>query len=288
METNQTTIFPNLSFGLEAPNAAPASIHPEVDVAVSSSSIELPGPVQPSSSLAEFGGSPVKPMTTTSNSNVTPSSTLSSKNNNGNKVFFNVEKNEFHHHHPNENNMIPKSSEEVISKNNNMPPPTADAISNTVELLVNAAELREVALRESSVANGTSTVRAGEGHAVFQEVVALHGGPFTALELGQLLLVCDSAPVVSSSIDSNGNDIGSSGVWSNIGEDLLSTLTALLRTHVISASGIDLVGEGRNVIMRSMEESDNGKTPTITILQVRVMRLIRSCLLLPIILLIHS
>ncbi len=170
--------------------------------------------------------------------------------------------------------MIPKKSlEEVISKN--MPPPTDDAISNTVELLVNAAELREAALRESSVANGTSIARAEGGQAVFEEVVALHGGPFTALELGQLSLVCNSAPVVAS-IDSNGNDIGSSGVWSTLGEDLLSTLTTLLRTHVISASGIDLVGEGRNVITRSMEDSENGTTPTITILQVRVMRLIRS------------
>jgi len=143
-----------------------------------------------------------------------------------------------------------------------------------VELLVNAAELREAAVRESSVANGTSTAaRAGRGQGgVAEDVVALHGGPFTALELGQLSLVCNSSPVVttnSNSIDIN--SIGNSdGVWSSLGEDLLSTLTPMLRTHVISALGIDLVGEGRNVITKSMEDGENKKKSTITIAQVSV------------------
>ena len=179
--------------------------------------------------------------------------------------------------------------------NNNITSPTAaaaaDAISNTVELLVNAAELREAAVRESSVANGVSTTAGGGGQAAeaaaaeLENVAALPGGPFTASELGQLFLISNSASSsTSAATNSNNNNNNNTtvnnsdfGVWSSLGEDLLSTLTPMLRTHVISASGIDLVGEGRNVITRLMMEEDgaekkknNGIKPTITILQVSV------------------
>ena len=191
--------------------------------------------------------------------------------------------------------MIPATtpSSDGIS-NNNITSPTAaaaaDAISNTVELLVNAAELREAAVRESSVANGVSTTAGGGGQAAaaaaaaeLENVAALPGGPFTASELGQLFLISNSASSsTSAATNSNNNnnnttvDNSDYGVWSSLGEDLLSTLTPMLRTHVISASGIDLVGEGRYVITRLMMEEDgekkknNGIKPTITILQVSV------------------
>lgn len=269
MSSNQT--FPDASFdnantAQQAQYSASASsILPEVEISILSSDIKLPGPIQPALDLSssEFRSSPVKPMTTTSNSIATSSPKVS----NGNKIFLNAEKNEVHHH-PDEN-MIPTTSEEKTSKN--MLPSTADDISNTVELLVNAAELREAALRESSVANGTSTstARAGRQKVVFEEVVTLYGGPFTALELGQLTLVCNSSAAVAST-GSTGNDIGHPGVWSTLGEDLLSTLTPMLRTHVISASGIDLVSEGRNAITRSDEDGETKKTRAITIVQVSV------------------
>lgn len=280
MDSNhyQTNTFADQSVGIDgtvqqAPYAATAPIHPEVDISISSSSVKHPGPGQPalssSSSLpspsADVRNSPVKPMTADLNSIATPSSFFSPiiKSGNSNKVSFNVDKNE--------TKMIPTSSSETSK--DSMPLPTADAISSTVELLVNAAELREAAVRESSVANGMSTARAGRGQGgVAENVVALHGGPFTALELGQLSLVCNSAPVVTTSSNCIGsNSIGNSDeVWSSLGEDLLSTLTPMLRTHVLSALGIDLVGEGRNVITKSMEDGENGKKSTIPILQVSV------------------
>ena len=101
----------------------------------------------------------------------------------------------------------------------------------------------------------------------------LHGGPFTALELGQLSLHCTSSNVPSS--NTSRNSVGSTannnnlGAWSTLDGDLLSTLTPMLQSHVTSALGIDLVDEGRKVIAKSMEEKGNdNKKPVITIHQV--------------------
>lgn len=177
---------------------------------------------------------------------------------NDTKVSFNVDKNKLKHHHHDED-MDP--SEEILSQQpSSSSSAAADAINSKVELLVNAAELREAAVRESSVANGTSSDSG--------EVAASHGGPFYANELEQLSLLCNSTP--ASSEESN---IVNIGIWSSLTDDLLSTLIPMLRSHVVSALGIDLVGEGRDVIMKSMDDfsenkRENGKKQTITIHQV--------------------
>jgi len=177
--------------------------------------------------------------------------------NNGGKVFSHVEKNELN-----------------PTKNSPSSPGAGVAINNTVERLVNAAESREAAARESSVLNGTSP---GGGRAF--EAAALHGGPFAAMELGQLSLHCASSSAGGCSASSNDNNNSCStnkvnlGAWSSLDGDLLAALTPMLQAHVISALGIDLVGEGRNVISKSMEVAGqaggkNGqKRPVITVHQ---------------------
>jgi hypothetical protein len=166
----------------------------------------------------------------------------------------------------------------------------ADALCATVEGLIGAAESRGTSARESSLANGTAPSPdggsgggggggGGEGGGRAFEVAALHGGPFAAHELGRLSLHC--APAATAiGVDGGGSVVvGSSktGAWSSLDGDALSTLTAMLRSHVTSALGVDLVGEGRDVVARCAEAhgdvaADNGgrrgMRPAITIHQV--------------------
>ena len=197
---------------------------------------------------------------------------MSSNNNNNGKVCMDVETNEM-----------------KVSSSANLPPPTpsstAALMNDTIERIVNAAESREASARESSLVNGgsSSSSSPGQGGEIF-ESSALHGGPFTSLELSQLSLHCCTSSSYSSNnttITNNtkANNNVSLGEWSTIDGDLLATLTPMLQSHVTSALGIDLVGEGRNVIAKSMEgengngnkKKNGGKRPVITIQQVRCM-----------------
>ena len=199
---------------------------------------------------------------------------MSSNNNNG-KVCMDVETNEM-----------------KVSSSANLPPPTpsssstAALMNDTIERIVNAAESREASARESSLANGggSSSSPSGQGGEILFESSALHGGPFTSLELSQLSLHCCTSSSSNNNTTTNStksNNNVSLGAWSTIDGDLLATLTPMLQSHVTSALGIDLVGEGRNVIAKSMEgENGNGKKkkngggggkrPVITIQQVRI------------------
>lgn len=144
------------------------------------------------------------------------------------------------------------------------------AAADAIELLVNAAELREMAARESSVANGTSPAKV-EGKGVREEM-AMYGGPFTSKELGQLLLLCNPSSGISTAANKGCVSTRDSGVWSSLEECLISTLSPMLRAHVKSAVGVDLVSEGRNVILRSEEKNENEKAQPTTILQVNTSR----------------
>lgn len=220
-----------------------ASAQPD-SVTSSSSAIQSMAPPSftpdvPNSSDAAMTPSAMVPLATTSSCQIIPT------NANG-KVFSHVEKNELH-------------------PTKNLSP--ADAINNTVERIINAAESREAAGRESSLAYGTSP----SGGKAF-EVAALHGGPFTAMELGQLSLHC-TASASNYNNASSKNKVNYLGAWSSLDGDLLATLTPMLQAHVISALGIDLVGEGRQVIAKSMEVAaatggGSKKRPVITVHQV--------------------
>lgn len=74
----------------------------------------------------------------------------------------------------------------------------------------------------------------------------VEGGPFTNAELSQLSL-----------LHADG--------WREVEGDTLVTLTGMLQIHVGSGVGIDLVGEGRNVVMCNKE----GGGPVISVQQVR-------------------
>lgn len=154
----------------------------------------------------------------------------------------------------------------------------ADAIGSTVDGMICAAESREASARESSLANGGAPSPDDGGGRAF-EAAALHGGPFAASELGRLSLHC--TPVATVDVGA-GNDNGGvvtkvskTGAWSSLDGDVLSTLTPMLRSHVTSALGVDLVAEARDVVARSMEAdaaAENGgkcdKRPVITVHQV--------------------
>ena len=148
--------------------------------------------------------------------------------------------------------------------------------NDAVEHIVNSAELREAAARESSRAYGENI------HRSTLEAM-IYGGPFTSTELSQLSLLCTTTVGngnASSSSPGNGGKfspefygsaIKSSGDWASLDGDLLASLTPMLQTHVASAVGIDLVGEGRDVIVKSMEAETNPEKntgPVITIHQV--------------------
>ena len=151
-----------------------------------------------------------------------------------------------------------------------------DALSSTVESLIDAAESRVLAREASSVAHGAPSPEDGRGGRALFETAALHGGPFSASELGRLSLHC--APVAISDIEGGTSRMSKMGAWCALDADVLSTLTPLLRSHVTTALGVELVGEGRGAIIRSIEtdasEDTNGgkrgKRPVITINQVRV------------------
>lgn len=133
-----------------------------------------------------------------------------------------------------------------------------DDAATSVERIVNAAESREASSRESSLANGTK--KSNEN---------FNGcGPFTASELSQLSLLRPER-------------------WSVLDQDLVVSLTSMLQVHVAAGVGIDLVSEGRSVVLRGMEV---GRGPVISVQQVRfnfpcdyfvpVIRLFIPCVLL--------
>ena len=76
----------------------------------------------------------------------------------------------------------------------------------------------------------------------------VEGGPFTNAELSQLSLL---------RVDG----------WNEVEGDTLLTLTGMLQLHVGSGVGIDLVGEGRNVVL--MRNNGEGDGPVISVQQVR-------------------
>ena len=185
------------------------------------------------------------------------------------KLFSHVEKAE------NNNNPLPtimKNEQQrqqqpamMQSNQQNHPPPTptsATAMQDTVERIVNAVENREASARESALVNGTTAQQ--------QILEVTHGGPFTSTELSQLALLCSSGFSTSSNKTTAG---ANQPQWAAVDGDLLASLTPLLRAHVTSAMRVDLVGEGLDVIAKTVKaESSPEKTsrPVITIHQVRV------------------
>lgn len=188
------------------------------------------------------------------------------------KLFSHVEKAE------NNNNPLPtimKNEQQrqqqpamMQSNQQNHPPPTptsATAMQDTVERIVNAVENREASARESALVNGTTSQQ--------QILEVTHGGPFTSTELSQLALLCSSGFSSSSSSNKTIGGANQSSQWAAVDGDLLASLTPLLRAHVTSAMRVDLVGEGLDVIAKTVKaESSPEKTsrPVITIHQVRV------------------
>mmetsp|Transcript_29228 Transcript_29228/g.60734 ORF Transcript_29228/g.60734 Transcript_29228/m.60734 type:complete len:1733 (-) Transcript_29228:882-6080(-) len=168
------------------------------------------------------------------------------------------------------NNRMPSAAddsknEEKIFPGNKENDPSATSIAeltNRVEQIVNSAESREAASRESSRAYGENN-----GSVTLE---AVHGGPLTSTELSQISLFCNSAG------DGNGSGVRSSseivnksstmidlknknmvGNWAKLDGDLLASLTPMLQEHVVSAVAVDLVGEGRDVISKYMEASSH-------------------------------
>lgn len=135
-------------------------------------------------------------------------------------------------------------------------------MTNLIEGIINAAETREASSMESSLAT--------TGHAARRRLESnlQHGGPLTMSELSSLSQHCTTTTSVlcfgNSSAD---NLLGAYNAWTALDGDLVSSLTPMLQVHVKSAVGIDLVGEGREVIRHSMEGKNDG--PVITIHQVR-------------------
>ena len=231
--------------------------------------------IEPISSSSSTG-----PMTTHSNSSFAISPMTTSRI--SDKVCTHVERSPIHH--PVRPTIDGKSTKDqsplpTLSRTSVTSSATAavDALSSTVESLIDAAESRVLAREASSVAHGAPSPNDGNGSGrVLFETAALHGGPFSASELGRLSLHC--VPVKLADIDGGTSRMSKMGAWCAIDADVLSTLTPLLRSHVMSALGVDLVGEGRGVITRSIEtdasEDTNGgkrgKRPVITINQVSV------------------
>ena len=142
---------------------------------------------------------------------------------------------------------------------------TSAAMQNTVERIVNAAENREASSRESALVNGTASYQ--------QTLEVTHGGPLTSTELSQLSLLCTSSSGGFSQSNNNISGVSSdqSTQWALVDGDLLASLTPLLRAHVTAAGRVDLVGEGLDVIAKTVkaESSPEKKTgPVITIHQV--------------------
>ena len=148
-------------------------------------------------------------------------------------------------------------------------------LTDLVERTINAAETREASSMESSLATTGHAARRG------LELNLQHGGPLTMSELSSLSQHCaTTASVLCFGNSSADNLLGAYNAWTALDGDLVSSLTPMLQVHVKSAVGIDLVGEGREVIRQSMERKDDG--PVITIHQVRrhvtsVLRINGSC-----------
>jgi len=140
------------------------------------------------------------------------------------------------------------------------PPSSSTAMQDTVERIVNAVENREASSRESALVNGTVAQQQ-------QQILEVtHGGPFTSTELSQLALLCTFG--FSSSSSKNGG--ANQSQWATVDGDLLASLTPLLRAHVTTAMRVDLVGEGLDVIVKTVktESSPEKKSrPVITIHQ---------------------
>lgn len=240
-----------------------------------------PPPTNPSADIMEpiSSSSSTGPMTTQSNSSFAISPMTTSRT--SDKVCTHVEKSPIQH--PVRPPIDGKSTKDqsplaTLSRTSVTSSATAavDALSSTVESLIDAAESRVLAREASSVAHGAPSPSDGRGGRAF-ETEALHGGPFSASELGRLSLHC--APVTLADIDGDSSRMSKMGAWCAIDADVFSTLTPLLRSHVTSALGVDLVGEGRGVITRSIETNTSedtnggrkcGKRPVITINQVSV------------------
>ena len=114
---------------------------------------------------------------------------------------------------------------------------SADDGNETVERIIQAAESRDGSSRESSIATASSNNN--------NKMDTVEGGPFTNAELSQLSLL---------RVDG----------WNEVEGDTLLTLTGMLQLHIGSGVGIDLVGEGRNVVL--MRKGDG---PVISVQQVR-------------------
>lgn len=133
-------------------------------------------------------------------------------------------------------------------------------MTDLIERVINAAETREASSMESSLA--TTGHAAGRG----LESNLQHGGPLAMSELSSLSQHCAAtASVLCFGNSSADNLLGAYNAWTALDGDLVSSLTPMLQVHVKSAVGIDLVGEGREVIRQSMERKDDG--PVITIHQ---------------------
>jgi hypothetical protein len=123
------------------------------------------------------------------------------------------------------------------SKDDNIAANTADDALDLIERIIQTAESRHQSSNQREI---------------------VEGGPFTQSELSQLSLLQ--------------ND-----VWSTIEGDTLVSLTGMLQTHVVSGVGMDLVGEGRNVVKW---RENGGDGPVISVQQVIICRrdlLIRLC-----------
>eukprot|EP00804_Cyclotella_cryptica_P016499 CCRYP_004721-RA/>CCRYP_004721-RA protein AED:0.03 eAED:0.03 QI:72/1/1/1/0.85/0.75/8/2037/1257 len=120
-------------------------------------------------------------------------------------------------------------------KENSDVDPRMSNFATIVERIVNAAESREASSRESSLAHGTKNSTEIRNGCV----------PFTAMELSQLSLLRPEG-------------------WSTLDPDLVVSLTSMLQVHVAAGIGIDMVSEGRSVVLRGMEV---GGGPVISVQQ---------------------
>ncbi|KAL7555019.1 hypothetical protein ACHAWF_018600 [Thalassiosira exigua] len=139
-----------------------------------------------------------------------------------------------------------------------------ESLEQCVDRIVAAAESREAAGREYSLAYGNNeSASSPDDGGKALEAASRRGGPLTASELGQLSLRCCSPG--ESELENDTNDDGTD--WASVDGDLLAALAPMLRKHVSSAAGVDLVGEGPRVISNSSSSGWGGKggRPSITV-----------------------
>lgn len=110
-------------------------------------------------------------------------------------------------------------------------------LTDLVERIIHAAESRDPSSREITTSSSST-----EYH--FKETI--EGGPFTDVELSRLSLVRPES-------------------WNTMENDeTVVSLTGMLKRHVASGLGIDLVGEARSLV----RTKDGGDIPVITVQQV--------------------